>query len=525
MKKPLSNVAESVRARLLNLRTKPDEDYHELLVRFCLERLLYRLSISAHRERFVLKGAMLFALWQGFLHRRTRDLDLLGFGDPAPESVAAVFKEIVTQSVPVDDGILFDTATVEAATIKSQDEYVGARVKLCAFIGQARIWLQVDVGYGDSITPEPLERAYPGLLDFPQAMLRCYAPETALAEKFEAVVTLGLVNSRMKDYFDFWTIGHQFSFDGTIMADTIFPALWIRPTGHQRTQEAWQAGPAGDRRLPRPAGVAAVCPALLFPQRRCHGAGLFGRSLHRIPHLLKSKPLEVLDVGGGEFGDAEGAEGEGGAGVVDAAAGEAAGGGALPEVGVEFAAGGREAEDFPARVLAVALDDGDGLGGGERFGEDGGVSEQEVEFGEDEFAQGDVFALGEGLDELARRVVLRGGFAIAVKEEIGVDGEHRGQAGSGEVRLAVGKGGVAQLFGAETFPAHAGGGRRRPDGPLWGVGIGVGIDLQQQLGSSPKGLGEGPFALFGESTDFPEERLRNLNLGFCHTGDFVAPLN
>jgi predicted nucleotidyltransferase component of viral defense system len=221
MKKPLSNVAESVRARLLNLRTNPGEDYHELLVRFCLERLLYRLSISAYRERFVLKGAMLFALWQGFLHRRTRDLDLLGFGDPAPESVAAVFKEIVTQSVPVDDGILFEAATVEASTIKSQDEYVGARVKLCAFIGKARIWLQVDVGYGDSITPEPLERAYPGLLDFPQAMLRCYAPETALAEKFEAVVNLGLVNSRMKDYFDFWTIGHQFAFDGTIMADTI----------------------------------------------------------------------------------------------------------------------------------------------------------------------------------------------------------------------------------------------------------------------------------------------------------------
>jgi hypothetical protein len=100
-------------------RTKPDEDYHELLVRLCLERLLYRLSISAHRERFVLKGAMLLALWQGFLHRRTRGLDLLGLGDPAAESVTAVFKEILTQSVPVDDGILFEAATAEAATIKS----------------------------------------------------------------------------------------------------------------------------------------------------------------------------------------------------------------------------------------------------------------------------------------------------------------------------------------------------------------------------------------------------------------------
>jgi hypothetical protein len=230
MKKPLSNMAESVRTRLLNLRAKTGDDYNELLVRFCLERLLYRLSISAYRERFILKGAMLFALWQGFMHRRTRDLDLLGFGDPTPAGVAEVFTAIVTQTVPVDDGIVFDGASVEAATIKAQEEYIGARVKLCAFIGKARIWLQIDVGYGDSITPEPEERAYPGLLDFPQAMLRCYAPETDLAEKFEAVVNLGLVNSRMKDYFDFWTFGHQFSFSGSVIANTILNTFAKRRT-------------------------------------------------------------------------------------------------------------------------------------------------------------------------------------------------------------------------------------------------------------------------------------------------------
>lgn len=221
MKRPQSPVADSVRSRLLNLRTRSGDDYNELLVRFCLERLLYRLSISGHRDRFILKGAMLFSLWRGFLHRRTRDLDLLGFGDPAPEAVAGVFKEIVTQAVPMDDGIVFDGATVEAAAIRAQDEYVGARVRLCAFIGTARIWLQIDVGYGDSITPAPLECVYPGLLDFPRALLRCYAPETALAEKFEAGVKLGLVNTRMKDYFDFWTIGHQFAFEGTVMAATL----------------------------------------------------------------------------------------------------------------------------------------------------------------------------------------------------------------------------------------------------------------------------------------------------------------
>jgi len=122
VKKPLTNVSASVKARLLKLRGISGDNYNALLVRFCLERLLYRLSISAHRDRFILKGAMLFALWQGFLHRRTRDLDLLGFGDPTPEAVAQVFREIAAQPVPVDDGVVFDPATVEASTIKTQDE-------------------------------------------------------------------------------------------------------------------------------------------------------------------------------------------------------------------------------------------------------------------------------------------------------------------------------------------------------------------------------------------------------------------
>jgi hypothetical protein len=239
MKKPLSNVSESVKARLLNLRTTSGDNYNELLVRFCLERLLYRLSISVHRDRFILKGAMLFALWQGFMHRRTKDLDLLGFGDPSPETAAAIFKEIAAQTVPVDDGVVFDQATVEAATIKAQDEYVGARLGLCAFIGKARIQLQIDVGYGDAITPEPEEKSYPTLLDFPCPILRCYAPETSLAEKFEAVVNLGLLNSRMKDYFDFWVIGRRFAFDGAVMAET------IRNTFSRRGTPVPTATPAG----------------------------------------------------------------------------------------------------------------------------------------------------------------------------------------------------------------------------------------------------------------------------------------
>jgi Nucleotidyl transferase AbiEii toxin, Type IV TA system len=220
-KKPLKNVAESVRARLLKIRVSTGEDYNELLVRFCLERFLYRLSISPHREEFLLKGALLFTLWGSFPHRRTRDLDLLGFGDPRLESVAGVFREIVAQTVSEEDGVTFDAATVEAAEIKALDEYVGARVTMLAHIGSARLTLQVDVGYGDSVLPPPVEQTFPGLLDFPPAVLRCYAPETAIAEKLEAVVHLGLINTRMKDYFDFWVLGRQFAFEGARLSHTI----------------------------------------------------------------------------------------------------------------------------------------------------------------------------------------------------------------------------------------------------------------------------------------------------------------
>ncbi|RYZ92810.1 MAG: nucleotidyl transferase AbiEii/AbiGii toxin family protein, partial [Proteobacteria bacterium] len=221
MKKPLKNVAASVKARLLKIRTETGDDYNELLVRFCLERFLYRLSVSPHRDRFVLKGASLFTLWHGFPHRRTRDLDLLGFGDPRPESVAAVFREIILPAVDEEDGVVFDPVSVEAVEIKSQDEYVGARVTMLAYLESARIPLQVDVGYGDSVIPPPREETYPGLLDYPKAVLRCYAPETAIAEKLEAVVKLGLINSRMKDYYDFWFLARLFTFEGQRLSETI----------------------------------------------------------------------------------------------------------------------------------------------------------------------------------------------------------------------------------------------------------------------------------------------------------------
>jgi len=230
MNSPLKNVADSVRARLLNIRTKTGEEYQTLLTRYCIERLLYRLSLSAHRDSFILKGAMLFTVWRGFPHRRTRDVDLLGFGDPTPQHVATVFREIISVAAESDDGVVFDESSVQAEEIKAQDEYVGSRVKLLAHIGAARVPMQIDVGYGDAVTPDPVEKVFPCLLDYPAPLLRCYQPETVIAEKLEAIATLGLTNSRLKDYFDLWFFSQHFDFDGARLSHTIHSSFQRRHT-------------------------------------------------------------------------------------------------------------------------------------------------------------------------------------------------------------------------------------------------------------------------------------------------------
>ena len=199
--KPVKNIAASVRQRLMNLRETQGEDYNALLTQYAIERFLYRLSKSELAEHFVLKGAMLFRVWSGTLHRPTRDLDLLGGGDPTPSAVLDSVRQIL--SVPVeDDGLTFDPSTVEALEIREEQEYGGIRVKLVALLGNARIPMQIDVGFGDAITPEAKVQPYPTLLGMEAPRLRMYPPETVIAEKVEAMITLGMTNSRLKDYFD-----------------------------------------------------------------------------------------------------------------------------------------------------------------------------------------------------------------------------------------------------------------------------------------------------------------------------------
>ena len=205
------NIGASVRARLLDRARAEGSDFQILLTRYALERLLYRLSISVHRGRFILKGAMLFVTWVTDPFRPTRDLDLLGYGDNGAEAIAETFRTICAQPV-ADDGVKFDVAALEAAPIREEVEYGGVRIRTSATIAGARIPIQVDVGFGDAITPAPIEINYPVLLDAPAPHLRAYPVETVVAEKFEALTTLGMANSRLKDFYDLWLIAQTFEF-------------------------------------------------------------------------------------------------------------------------------------------------------------------------------------------------------------------------------------------------------------------------------------------------------------------------
>ncbi len=216
----MKNPAASVHARLAQRRTKTGEDYNVLLVRFTLERLLYRLSISKHREQFVLKGAMLFALWEPEMHRATRDLDLLGFGRSTPERLADIFRELCNLEVEAD-GVDFDPRSVRCEDIRAQDEYAGIRVKLRATVGKAVVPLQVDVGFGDALPVPPEEITFPVMLGMAAPKLRAYSRETVVAEKLEAIVKLGMLNSRFKDYFDLHYLAQKFPFDGALLVKSI----------------------------------------------------------------------------------------------------------------------------------------------------------------------------------------------------------------------------------------------------------------------------------------------------------------
>jgi len=225
----LRNLAASIHQRLLNLAHERSDELQLLLTQFALERLLYRLSRSAYRDTLVLKGAMLFHVWADRLHRPTRDLDFLGYGDNNIARFEALLRELCVVAVE-DDGLLFLADTVRGNLIKEGEEYEGLRLQLQARLGAARIPIQIDIGFGDVVTPAATEGEYPVLLSLPAPVLRMYSKESVIAEKFEAMVKRGLANSRMKDFYDVWVLSRTYPFQAPTLSQAIIATFNRRRT-------------------------------------------------------------------------------------------------------------------------------------------------------------------------------------------------------------------------------------------------------------------------------------------------------
>jgi len=223
------NIAASVRERLYQKAKTDRTDVQLQFTKYALERLLYRLSVSEHRNNFLLKGALLFDLWFDVPFRPTRDIDLLGFGMPELPHLISVFKELC--ELPVDDGISFDPVSITAEEIREAANYPGMRIKLMGYIAEAECRVQIDIGYDDALTLEPELADYPTILDeMPAPQLRVYPVYTVVAEKLEAITSLGMANTRMKDYFDLWVILQRLKLDHQLLAEAFEATLKRRGT-------------------------------------------------------------------------------------------------------------------------------------------------------------------------------------------------------------------------------------------------------------------------------------------------------
>lgn len=225
------NIAASVRQRLLNKARHDKRPFNELLQYFAIERFLFRLSQSPHAEKFILKGALMLRAWQAPLFRPTMDIDMLGRNTRNEiENIITQIREICQLSVDREDGLQFDTDNISGERITEDADYEGVRIRFVAQLETARIPMQIDIGFGDVVVPGPQEAIFPTVLDFPPPRLIGYSLESAIAEKFEAMVKLGELNSRMKDFYDIWLLSRQFDFMGDRLKAGIAETLTNRGT-------------------------------------------------------------------------------------------------------------------------------------------------------------------------------------------------------------------------------------------------------------------------------------------------------
>lgn len=223
------NLAHSVHQRLLQQAKASDKPFNELLQNYAMERFLYRLGRSPHRDRFVLKGALMLRAWASPLSRPTLDIDLSAKQSMDGVALAAMVRDCIGVSVE-DDGLGFDPATVHADAIRHEAVYDGWRIRFSGHLGNARIHMQVDVGFGDVVVPAPVAVEFPTLLGMPAPRLKGITRESAIAEKFEAMAVLDMANSRMKDFYDIWSLAKGFDFEGAVLARAIEATFKRRQT-------------------------------------------------------------------------------------------------------------------------------------------------------------------------------------------------------------------------------------------------------------------------------------------------------
>jgi hypothetical protein len=228
-KRQVKDVAASIRQRLHNNAKATGRPFQEVLQYFAMERFLYRLAQSPHADTFVLKGALMFAAWRAPSSRPTKDIDLLARMSNHVDAILSVVKDICLLEVE-PDGLVFDVASLQGMAIKEDADYEGVRVTFLSHLQNAEVRMQLDMGFGDVLTPAATRTQYPTILDLAPPELWGYSRETAVAEKFEAMVKLGQLNSRMKDFFDIWLLSRQFSFDGIVLADAIASTFSHRGT-------------------------------------------------------------------------------------------------------------------------------------------------------------------------------------------------------------------------------------------------------------------------------------------------------
>lgn len=216
----ITNLPASIRQRLLQVAQASNRPFQEVLQYYAMERFLFRLSVSPHVEKFILKGALMMTAWGAPATRPTRDIDLLGYVPNQVESLVEIIREVCCQEVE-PDALSFDPTTAIGIVIKADADYEGVRVTFRGSLQNMPIPMQIDIGFGDIVFPAPTITEYPVILNHARPKLRGYSRETTVAEKFEAMIKLGLLNSRMKDFFDIWLLSRQFDFDGATLAEAI----------------------------------------------------------------------------------------------------------------------------------------------------------------------------------------------------------------------------------------------------------------------------------------------------------------